>query len=69
MNTGGYTVFTLVCLSVCLCALSPVFNSGLNGRNDMLFADKCIRLVREKLTVFRYGEDIVGNVVLFILMI
>ena len=28
-ETGGYTVFTFVCLSVCVCvcALSPVFNS------------------------------------------
>jgi len=25
--TGGYTIFTFVCLSVCLCALSPAFNS------------------------------------------
>jgi len=25
-----------------------------------VFAQKCIRLVREKLTVFPYGQDIVG---------
>ena len=42
------------CLSVCLCALSPVFNS------DVLFAEKCIRLVREKLIIFPYGQYIVG---------
>jgi len=27
--TGGYTVFTFGCLSVCVFALSPVFNSVL----------------------------------------
>ena len=31
----------------------------LNGRNDVLIAEKCIRLVCEKLTVFRYGQYIV----------
>ena len=36
----------------------------LNGQNDVLFAEKCIRLVCEKLTIFPYGRDIVGNVVL-----
>jgi len=47
---GHNTVFTFVsvCLSVCLWALSPI---GLNGRNDVLFAKKCIRLVYKKLTV------------------
>ena len=35
----------------------------LNGQNDVLFAEKCIRLVCEKLTVFPYGQDIIGNVV------
>jgi len=55
---NGNNLSTLsVCLSVCLCALSP-------GRNDVLFAEKCIRLVCEKLTIFPYGQDIVGNVVL-----
>jgi len=49
------------CVSVCMWALSPI---GLNGRNDVLFAEKCIRLVCEKLTLFPYGQDIVGNVVL-----
>jgi len=33
---------------------------GLNGQSDVFFAQKCIRLVREKLTVFPYGQDIVG---------
>ena len=36
----------------------------LNGRNHVLFAEKCIRLVREKLTLFPYRQDIDGNVVL-----
>jgi len=31
----------------------------LNGRNDALIAEKCIRLVCEKLTVFPYGQYIV----------
>ena len=31
----------------------------LNGRNDVLFAEKCIRLVCEKLTIFPYGQDTV----------
>jgi len=60
-ETGWYTVFTFVCLCVCLWALSPI---GLNGWNDVLFTEKCIRLVCEKLTLFPYGQDIVGNVVL-----
>jgi len=33
----------------------------LNGQNDVLFAEKCIRLVCDKLTLFLYGQDIVGN--------
>ena len=41
--------FSLLC--VCLCALS-----GLNGRT----AEKCIRLVCEKLRIFPYGQYIVG---------
>jgi len=32
----------------------------LNGQNDALFAEKCIRLVCEKLTIFPYGQYIVG---------
>ena len=31
--------------------------------DDVLFAENCIRLVCEKLTIFPYGQDIVGNVV------
>ena len=51
-----------VCLSACVCALSPI---GWNGRNDVLFAEKCIRLVTcEKLKLFPYGQDTVGSVVL-----
>jgi len=42
-----------VCLSVCLCALSPFFSS-------VLFVEKCIRLVCENLTIFPYGQYIVG---------
>jgi len=57
----GHTVFTFVCLCVCLWALSPI---GLNGQNDVLFAEKCIRIVCEKLTLFPYGQDIVGNIIL-----
>jgi len=60
-ETGRYYVFTFVCLSVCLCALSPI---DLNGWNDVLFAEKCIRLVHEKLRIFPYGQYVVGNVVL-----
>ena len=48
-----------VCLSVCVSV-----RTHLNGRNDVLFAEKCILHVCEKLTVFPYGQDIVGNVVL-----
>ena len=33
---------------------------ALNGWNDILFAEKCIRLVCEKFTVFPYGQYIVG---------
>jgi len=36
----------------------------LNGWNDVLFTEKSIWLVCEKLTTFPYGQDIVGNVVL-----
>jgi len=32
-ETSGYSVFTFVCLSVCLCALSPVFNSVCQSHN------------------------------------
>jgi len=31
-----------------------------NGWNDILFSEKCIGLVCEKLTIFRYGQYIVG---------
>ena len=34
--------------------------TGLNGQNDVFFAQKCIPLVREKLTVFSYSYAIVG---------
>jgi len=54
-ETGGDYVFTFVCM--CLCAFSPI---GLNGRN----VEKYIRLVREKLRIFPYGQHIVGNDVL-----
>ena len=33
---------------------------GLSGQNDAFFAQKCIRLVYEKLTVFPYRHDIIG---------
>jgi len=36
---------------VWLCTPTPI---GLNGRN----AEKCIRLVREKLRIFQYGQYI-----------
>jgi len=48
-----------VCVSVCLCILSPI---GLNVRT----AEKCIRLVHEKLRIFPYRQYIVGNVVLLV---
>jgi len=53
-----------LCVSVCLCVCPRTQSMGLNGRNDVLFAEKCIRLVCQKLTIFQYGQDIVGNVVL-----
>jgi len=54
-ETGGYTVFTFVCLSVSVCV-----HTHLNGRNHVLFAEKSIRLVCEKLRIFPYGQYIVG---------
>jgi len=48
-ETGGDYVFTFVCL----CALSPI---GMNWQN----AEKCIRLLREKLWIFPYGQYIIG---------
>ena len=52
-------MFSLLCVCVCVCAraLSPI---GMNGRNDVLFAEKCIRVVLEKLRIFPYGQYIVG---------
>ena len=32
---------------------------GLNGQNVLFFAQKCTRLVREKMTVFPYGQVII----------
>jgi len=52
------------CVSVCVCVCPRTQSIGLNGRNDVLFAEKCIRLVCEKLTIFPYRQDIVGNVIL-----
>jgi len=40
-------------------AVSGIFWHGLNGQNDVLFAEKCIRLVCEKLTIFPYRQDTV----------
>ena len=54
-------MFQFCVSAVCVRALSP---TGLNGQNDVLFAEKCIRPVREKLRIFPYGQYIVGNVVL-----
>jgi len=45
-----------------LCALSPI-GLSLNGQT----AEKCIRLVCEKLRIFPYGQCIIGNVVLLAL--
>jgi len=50
---GLFLEFFGICAHICL-----------NGRNDVLFAEKCIRLVCEKLTIFTYEQDIVGNDVL-----
>ena len=47
---GLFLGFFGICAPICL-----------NVRNDVLFTEKCIRLVREKLTIFPYGQDIVGN--------
>jgi len=41
--------------SLSMCA--PI---GLNGQNDVLFAQKCIRLVRKKLIIFPYGQYVIG---------
>ena len=38
----------------------------LNGWNNIVFAENCIRLVCEKLTIFLYGQDIVGDVILLV---
>jgi len=38
-------------------AFAPI---GLNGQNDIIFAQKCVLLVHEKLTVFPYGQYIIG---------
>jgi len=53
-------MFSLVCVCARARALSPI---GMNGRNDVLFAEKCIRLLRENLRIFLYGQYIIGNVV------
>ena len=53
-----------VCLSVCLSVSMSTQSLWFDGRNGVLFAEKCIRLVCEKLTLFPYGQDIVGNIVL-----
>ena len=45
----------------CFWEFSEFVPIGLNGQNDVLFAEKCIQLVCEKLTIFPYGQDIVGN--------
>ena len=50
-------LFSLLCVCVSVRTQS-------NGRFDVLFAEKCIRFVYEQLTIFPYGQDIVGNVVL-----
>jgi len=36
---------------------------GLNGQNDVLIVRKCIRIVCEMLTVFAYGQYILGILV------
>jgi len=36
-ETGRYTVITFVCLCVCLCALSPVFNSAVQAMYVCMF--------------------------------
>jgi len=56
-KSSGYCLFTFVCLSL---RLSVCVRTHLNGRNHVLFAEKCIRLVREKLRIFPYGQYIVG---------
>jgi len=56
-QVNGVQLADIMSSLLCVCALSPI---GLNGRNDALFAEKCIRLVREKLRIFPYGQYIVG---------
>jgi len=52
-RTYGFHFCVSVCLCVCVCEHSV---------HDVLLAEKCIRLVCEKLTLFPYGQDIVGNI-------
>ena len=51
-------------------AVSGIFRHlhpiGLNGQNDVFFAEKCIQLMCEKLTIFPYGQNIVRNVALLV---
>jgi len=51
-------MFSLLCVCLCVCEHSDPI--GLNGRNDVLFAEKCIRIMREKLKIFPHAQYIVG---------
>ena len=55
-------VFTFVFLSVCVSVRSQ--SHWFEWAEWRIVHEKCIWLVREKLTLFLYGQDIVGNVVL-----
>ena len=49
-----------LCVCVCVCVSVSTQSIHLNGQNEVLFAQKCIRLVHEKLRIFQYGQYIVG---------
>jgi len=58
-ETGGYTVFTFVCPCVCEHSVQSSTVTAV-GRRLLSVCPKCIRLVREKLITFPYGQHIVG---------
>jgi len=57
-ETGGDYVFTSVCVSVRLCALSPI---GLNGRNDVLYATRAWKVENISVrTICRWKRPSIG---------
>jgi len=49
----------IYCFHFCVW-LSVCVHTHLNGRNHILFAEKCIPLVREKFRIFAYRQYIIG---------